>query len=59
MSELTTSEKKVEPESDTDHPKKFEAIYNDNIKYEISIYKRGNNIIIETKIPKDLQFKIF
>ena len=56
MSELTPSEKKFETEFDTEHLKKFEGIYSDNIKYEISIYKRGNNIIIETEIPKDLQF---
>ena len=56
MSELAPSEKKNEAKSDTEHQKKFEAIYSDNIKYEISIYKRGNNIIIETEIPKNLQF---
>ena len=56
MSELTPSVKKFETESDTEHLKKFEGIYSDNIKYEISIYKRGNNIILETKIPGDLQF---
>ena len=56
MSESTPSEKKIKLESDIEHLKKFEAIYSDNIKYEISIYKRGNNIILETEIPKDLQF---
>ena len=33
--------------------KKFEALYKDNIKYEISIYKKENNLFIETDIPKD------
>ena len=56
MNESTTSEKNIDEESDSEHLKKFEAIYSDNIKYEISLYKRGNNIILETKIPKDLQF---
>ena len=56
MNEPATSEKNIEEESDSEHLKKFEAIYSENIKYEISIYKRGNNIILETKIPKDLQF---
>ena len=56
MNELTPSAKKFETESDIEHLKKFEGIYSDNIKYEISIYKRGNNIILETKIPKDWQF---
>ena len=56
MSELIPSEQKIEAESDKEHLKKFESIYSDNIKYVISIYKRGNNIILETKIPKDLQF---
>ena len=33
--------------------KKFEALYKDNIKYEISKYKKENNLFIETDIPKD------
>ena len=33
--------------------KKFEASYKDNIKYEVSIYKKENNLFIETDIPKD------
>ena len=56
MNEPATSEKNIEEESDSEHLKKFEAIYSENIKYEISLYKRGNNVILETKIPKDLQF---
>ena len=56
MNEPRTSEKNIEEESDSEHLKKFEAIYSENIKYEISLYKRGNNVILETKIPKDLQF---
>ena len=56
MNEFTIFEKKIEAGSDSEHLKKFEAIYSENIKYEISLYKRENNVILETKIPKDLQF---
>ena len=37
-----------------DHKKKFKAIYKENINYEISIYKKGTDFIIETEIIKDL-----
>ena len=56
MNEFTIFKKNIEVESDSEHLKKFEAIYSENIKYEISLYKRENNVILETKIPKDLQF---
>ena len=36
-----------------EHLKKFETLYKDNIKYEVSIYKKENNLFIETEIPKD------
>ena len=35
--------------------KKFEAIYKGNTKYEISIYKKGIHLFIETIINKDSQ----
>ena len=55
MEEAPTPETHNEPEGDIEHLKKFEAIYKENIKYEISIYKRGTHFIVETKIPKDSQ----
>ena len=51
MSEQPLSEKKI----DAKNFKKFEAIYSENIKFEISLYKSGNKMVIETKIPKDVQ----
>ena len=56
MNEFTIFENNIEAGPDSEHLKKFEAIYSENIKYEISLYKRENNVILETKIPKDLQF---
>ena len=53
---LSASGKKIESLSDAELLKKFEAIGKYNIKFEIRIYKRGNNIILETEMPKDLQF---
>jgi hypothetical protein len=37
-----------------DHLKKFKAVYKENINYEVSIYKKGPDFIIETEIIKDL-----
>ena len=51
MSEQPLSEKKI----DAKNFKKFEAIYSENIKFEIALYKSGNKMVIETKIPKDVQ----
>jgi len=48
-------ETKIEPEGQIEHMKKFEAIYKEDNKYEISIYKRGIHFIIETEIIKDSQ----
>ena len=42
-----------EPEGKIEHMKKFESIYKENIKYEISIYKKGNDLVVETEIPKE------
>ena len=36
-----------------EHIKKFNATFKENIKYEISIYKKGVYLIIETEIKKD------
>ena len=52
-------EKKKEPEGPNEHMKKFEALYKENIKYEISIFKRGNYLVIETTIEKDSQNKLY
>ena len=41
MEEAPTPQMKIEPEGVIEHLKKFEAIFKENIKYEISIYKRG------------------
>ena len=48
-------ETKIEPEGPVEKMKKFEAIYKENIKYEILIYKKGNHLFIETNIAKDSQ----
>ena len=48
-------ETKIEPEGQIEHMKKFEAIYKEDNKYEISIYKRGIHFIIETEIINDSQ----
>ena len=48
-------EAKIEPEGPIEHFKKFEALYKENTRYEISIYKRGIHLIIETEINKDSQ----
>ena len=40
--------------SSIDHMKKFEATFNENTKYEISMYKKGINFVVETEIVKDL-----
>ena len=56
MEEAPTPELEIiEPKGDIEHLKKFSATYKENIKYEISIYKRGIHFIIETEIPKDSQ----
>ena len=52
-------EKKKEPEGPNEHMKKFEALYKENIKYEISIFKRGNHLVVETIIEKDSQNKLY
>ena len=41
-----------EPEGPIENIKKFEAIYKENKKQEISIYKRGIHLIVETDIEK-------
>ena len=48
-------EEKIEPEGQIENIKKFNAIYKENIKYEISIYKQENYLFIETYILKDSQ----
>jgi len=55
MEEAPTPETVNEPKGDIEHLKKFSATYKENIKYEISIYKRGSHFIIEAEIPKDSQ----
>ena len=55
MEEAPTPDMKIEPEGAIEHLKKFFALYKQNIKYEISIYKRGIHLVIETEIPKDSQ----
>ena len=55
MEEAPTPETVKEPKGDIEHLKKFSATYKENIKYEISIYKRGSHFIIEAEIPKDSQ----
>ena len=55
MDEAPTPYMKVEPKGDIEHLKKFEALYKENIKYEISMYKRGIHFVIETEIQKDSQ----
>ena len=60
MEEAPTPKMKIEPEGAIEHLKKFEAIFKENIKYEISIYKRGIHFGIETEIQKDsLKTKYF
>ena len=61
MEEMETIEleKKKEPEGPDEHMKKFEALYKENIKYEISIFKRGNHLVVETTIEKDSQNKLY
>ena len=48
-------EEKNKPKGTVQNMKKFNAIYKENIKYEISIYKKGNCLFIETYIIKDSQ----
>ena len=36
-----------------EHIKKFNAKYKEDMQYEISIYKKGAYLIIETEIKKD------
>jgi len=55
MEEAPTPETVNEPKGDIEHLKKFSATYKENVKYEISIYKRGTHFIIETEISKDSQ----
>ena len=61
MEEAPTPELEIiEPKGDIEHLKKFSATYKENIKYEISIYKRGIHFGIETEIQKDsLNIKYF
>ena len=46
-------DKKPELIGPIEHIKKFNAIYKENIKYEILAYKKGFYLIIETEIKKD------
>ena len=55
MEEAPIPETKIEPEGEVEHMKKFEALYTENVKYEISIYKKGIYLIIETEINKNFQ----
>ena len=55
MEEAPIPETKIEPEGEVEHMKKFEALYTENVKYEISIYKKGIYLIIETEINKNSQ----
>ena len=48
-------ETKPEKEATIENMKKFEVIFKENIKYEISIFKKGINLIIQTEIVKGLQ----
>ena len=61
MEEMETieREKNKEPEGPNERMKKFEALYKENIKYEISIFKRGNYLIVESSIEKDSQNKLY
>ena len=43
----------IEPEGPIENIKKFEALYKEDKKYEISIYKRGDHLIVETEIEKN------
>ena len=52
-------ETKPEEETTIENMKKFEAIFKENIKYEISIYKKGIYLIIQTEIVKGLQKNIY
>ena len=49
----TPYKSKSEPEGPIENIKKFEALDKENKKYEISIYKKGNNLIVETEIEKN------
>lgn len=49
----TILEKFSETSGSIEHIKKFLAIYKENIKYEITMYKIGNYLFIETEIEKD------
>ena len=46
-------ETKEEPKIVVEHKKKFEAIYEDNNKYDVSICKKGKYLFTETEIIKD------
>ena len=45
--------KKPDLSGPIEHIKKFNATYKEGTKYEISIYKKGAYLIIETEIKKD------
>ena len=53
MEEAPTPQMKIEPKGTIEHLKKFEAIFKENIKYEISIYKRGIHFVTEAEIQND------
>jgi len=46
-------DKKPDLSGPIEHIKKFNATYKEDTKYEISIYKKGAYLIIETEIKKD------
>jgi len=46
-------DKKPDLSGPIEHIKKFNATYKEDTKYEISVYKKGAYLIIETEIKKD------
>ena len=53
LSPTLIPDKKPELIGPIEHIKKFNAIYKKDIKYEITVFKKGVYLIIETEIKKD------
>ena len=53
LSPLLIPDKKPDFIVPIEHIKNFNATYKENIKYEISVYKKGAYLILETEIKKD------
>ena len=53
LSQPLIPDKKPELIGPIERIKKFNAIYKENIKYEISVFRKGAYFIIETEIKKD------